>query len=152
MNYTKSSYLAMICSDKKRETFSERDHTNLEENHGKRNQYKCLHLEEEEGCCNNYGSISFPIYQTATYEHPAVGQSTGFDYSRLQNPTREHLEKIVATLENGNRCTGFSTGMAAITLVMELFKPGDHLIIDADLYGGSIRLFDNVSSKTGSIF
>ena len=55
---------------------------------------KCLHLEEEEGCCNNYGSISFPIYQTATYEHPAVGQSTGFDYSRLQNPTREHLEKI----------------------------------------------------------
>ena len=60
---------------------------------------KCLHLEEEEGCCNNYGSISFPIYQTATYEHPAVGQSTGFDYSRLQNPTREHLEKIVATLE-----------------------------------------------------
>ena len=56
---------------------------------------KCLHLEEEEGCCNNYGSISFPIYQTATYEHPAVGQSTGFDYSRLQNPTREHLEKMV---------------------------------------------------------
>ncbi len=54
---------------------------------------KCLHLEEEEGCCNNYGSISFPIYQTATYAHPAVGQSTGFDYSRLQNPTREHLEK-----------------------------------------------------------
>ena len=68
---------------------------------------KCLHLEEEEGCCNNYGSISFPIYQTATYEHPAVGQSTGFDYSRLQNPTREHLEKIVATLEKRNRCTGF---------------------------------------------
>ena len=113
---------------------------------------KCLHLEEEEGCCNNYGSISFPIYQTATYEHPAVGQSTGFDYSRLQNPTREHLEKIVATLENGIDALAFSTGMAAITLVMELFKPGDHLIIDADLYGGSIRLFDHVSSKNGISF
>ena len=113
---------------------------------------KCLHLEEEEGCCNNYGSISFPIYQTATYEHPAVGQSTGFDYSRLQNPTREHLEKIVAALENGIDALAFSTGMAAITLVMELFKPGDHLIIDADLYGGSIRLFDNVSSKNGIHF
>ena len=113
---------------------------------------KCLHLEEEEGCCNNYGSISFPIYQTATYEHPAVGQSTGFDYSRLQNPTREHLEKIVATLENGIDALAFSTGMAAITLVMELFKPGDHLIIDADLYGGSIRLFDNVSLKNGIHF
>ena len=113
---------------------------------------KCLHLEEEEGCCNNYGSISFPIYQTATYEHPAVGQSTGFVYSRLQNPTREQLEKIVATLENGIDALAFSTGMAAITLVMELFKPGDHLIIDADLYGGSIRLFDNVSSKNGIHF
>ena len=83
---------------------------------------KCLHLEEEEGCCNNYGSISFPIYQTATYEHPAVGQSTGFDYSRLQNPTREHLEKIVATLENGIDALAFSTGMAAITVSMQTAK------------------------------
>ena len=74
---------------------------------------KCLHLEEEEGSCNNYGAISYPIYQTATYAHPAVGQSTGFDYSRLQNPTREHLEKIVATLENGIDALAFSTGMAA---------------------------------------
>ena len=113
---------------------------------------KCLHLEEEEGCCNNYGSISFPIYQTATYAHLAVGESTGFDYSRLQNPTREHLEKIVATLENGIDALAFSTGMAAITLLMEIFRPGDHLIVDADLYGGSIRLFDNVSSKNGLEF
>ena len=113
---------------------------------------KCLHLEEEEGSCNNYGAISYPIYQTATYAHPAVGQSTGFDYSRLQNPTREHLEKIVATLENGIDALAFSTGMAAISLMMELFRPGDHLIVDADLYGGSIRLFDNVSSKNGICF
>ncbi len=113
---------------------------------------KCLHLEEEEGSCNNYGAISYPIYQTATYAHPAVGQSTGFDYSRLQNPTREHLEKIVATLENGIDALAFSTGMAAISLMMELFRPGDHLIVDADLYGGSIRLFDNVSSKNGIRF
>ena len=153
MNYTKSSYLAMICSDKKeRKHFSERDYTNLEENHGKRNQYKMFTFGRRGRLLNNYGSISFPIYQTATYEHPAVGQSTGFDYSRLQNPTREHLEKIVATLENGIDALAFSTGMAAITLVMELFKPGDHLIIDADLYGGSIRLFDNVSSKNGIHF
>ena len=62
---------------------------------------KCLHLEDEEGCFDNYGSLSYPIYQTATYAHPAVGESTGYDYSRLQNPTREHLEKIVAALEDG---------------------------------------------------
>lgn len=113
---------------------------------------KCLHLEEEEGRSDNYGAISYPIYQTATYAHEGVGRSTGYDYSRLQNPTRSHLEKVVATLENGIDALAFSTGMAAITLLMELFKPGDHLIVDADLYGGSIRLFSNVSEKNGISF
>lgn len=113
---------------------------------------KCLHLEEEEGCGGNYGAISYPIYQTATFAHPGVDKSTGYDYSRLQNPTREHLEKVVATLENGTDALALSTGMAAITLLMELFAPGDHLIVDADLYGGSIRLFHNVSEKNGITF
>mgnify|MGYP001088787382 FL=1 len=113
-------------------------------------QTKCLHLQEEEGSINNYGAISFPIYQTATYAHMGVGKSTGYDYSRLQNPTREHLEKIVATLENGIDALAFSTGMAAISLMMELFAPGDHLIVDAD--GGSIRLFQNVAVKNGVTF
>ena len=113
---------------------------------------KCLHLEEEEWGCNHYGAISYPIYQTATYAHLGLGKSTGYDYSRLQNPTREHLEKIVASLENGIDALAFSSGMAAITLMMELFHPGDHLIVDADLYGGSIRLFNNVSQKNGITF
>lgn len=113
---------------------------------------RCLHLEETEGKTENYGAISYPIYQTATYAHPGMGQSTGFDYSRLQNPTREHLEKIVASLEHGCDALALSTGMAAITLLMELFKPGDHLIVDSDLYGGSIRLFRNVSRKNGITF
>lgn len=113
---------------------------------------RCLHLEETEGKTENYGAISYPIYQTATYAHPGVGQSTGFDYSRLQNPTKEHLEKIVASLEHGCDALALSTGMAAITLLMELFKPGDHLIVDSDLYGGSIRLFHNVSRKNGITF
>ena len=113
---------------------------------------RCLHLEETEGKTENYGAISYPIYQTATYAHPGVGQSTGFDYSRLQNPTKEHLEKIVASLEHGCDALALSTGMAAITLLMELFKPGDHLIVDSDLYGGSIRLFRNVSQKNGITF
>jgi len=108
---------------------------------------RCLHLEEDEGKINHYGALSYPIYQTATYEHPAVGQSTGFDYSRLQNPTRQQLEKVVAELEHGIDAFALSTGMAAISLLMEIFEPGDHIISESDLYGGSIRLFDNVSKK-----
>lgn len=113
---------------------------------------RCLHLEETEGKTDNYGALTFPIYQTATYAHPAVGQSTGYDYSRLQNPTREHLEKVVASLEGGIDALALSSGIAAITLMMELFKPGDHLIVESDLYGGSIRLFNNVSEKNGIEF
>ena len=81
---------------------------------------KCIHLEEEENSINHYGAISYPIYQSATYAHPGVGQSTGYDYSRLQNPTREHLEKTVASLENGIDALAFSSGMAAITLMMNV--------------------------------
>ncbi len=113
---------------------------------------KCLHLEEEEGRCNHYGAISYPIFQTATFAHPGVGKSAGYDYSRLQNPTREHLEKVMASLENGIDALALSSGMAAIALMMELFRPGDHLIVDADLYGGSIRLFGNISEKNGISF
>lgn len=113
---------------------------------------RCLHLEETEGTTENYGAISYPIYQTATYAHPAVGESTGYDYSRLQNPTREHLEKIVASLEDGTDALALSSGMAAISLFFENFKPGEHVIVEADLYGGSIRLFDNVSKKNGIEF
>lgn len=111
---------------------------------------RCIHLEEEG--INHYGSVSFPIYQTATFAHPGVGQSTGYDYSRVQNPTREQLEKVVASLENGTDALALSSGMAAIALMMELFTPGDHLIVDADLYGGSIRLFEQISKKNGIAF
>lgn len=113
---------------------------------------RCLHLEETEGKTENYGALSYPIYQTATYAHPGVGKSTGYDYSRLQNPTREQLEKTVADLEGGTDAFALSSGMAAITLLMEIFKPGDHLLVEADLYGGSIRLFDNVSRKNNYEF
>lgn len=124
---------------------------------------KCLHLEEKiqennendgESSCKtlHYGAVSFPIYQTATYAHPAVGKSTGYDYSRLQNPTRAQLEKVVAQLEGGTDAFALSSGMAAISLLFEIFRPGDHLVIDSDLYGGSIRLFDHVSSKNGVEF
>ena len=113
---------------------------------------KCIYGNHKKFEGDRTGAISFPIYQTATYAHPAVGQSTGYDYSRLQNPTREQLEKIVASLEGGLDALAFSSGMAAITTLMEIFKPGDHIISEADLYGGSIRLFDHINQKYGIEF
>jgi len=113
---------------------------------------KCIYGNHEKFEGDRTGAISFPIYQTATYAHPAVGQSTGYDYSRLQNPTREQLEKIVASLEGGLDALAFSSGMAAITTLMEIFKPGDHVVSEADLYGGSIRLFDHINQKNGIEF
>ena len=98
------------------------------------------------------GAVSVPIFQSATFSHPGIGESTGFDYSRLQNPTREHLELTMAALESGVDAMAFSTGMAAIAALMELFAPGDHIIASDDLYGGSHRLFHHISVKNGLLF
>lgn len=110
----------------------------------------CIHTQNTK--YDNTGAISVPIFQTATFAHPGVGESTGYDYSRLQNPTREYLEKTVATLENGTNAIAFSSGMAAISALMEIFHPGDHLIASDDIYGGSHRLFHNISKKNGISF
>jgi cystathionine gamma-synthase len=110
----------------------------------------CIH-----GADNNThhtGAVSVPIYQSATFAHPGVGMSSGYDYSRLQNPTREYLENTVANLEDGIDALAFSTGMAAITTLMELFSIGDHIIASEDLYGGSVRLFEHISKKNGLSF
>lgn len=93
-----------------------------------------------------------PIFQTATFTHPGVGESTGYDYSRLQNPTREHLEKTITLLEEGYDTLAFSSGMAAVTAMMELFSPDDHIIASDDLYGGTRRLFGSICAKNGLSF
>ncbi len=110
---------------------------------------KCLHGNHEKKPVDNTGTISFPIYQTATFAHPSVGNSTGYDYSRSQNPTREQLEQIVASIEGGAQAVAFSSGMAAVNALMEIFKPGDHILASDDLYGGSIRIFDHINMKNG---
>lgn len=107
----------------------------------------CIHADQT--CYEGTGAISMPIYQTATFAHPGVGRSTGYDYSRVQNPTREHLERTMAALEQGSDALAFSSGMAAISMLMELFSPGDHILASDDLYGGSIRLFQTISQKNG---
>jgi len=95
------------------------------------------------------GAVAVPIFASATFAHPGVGQSTGFDYSRSLNPTTEHLENTIASLEGGAHAVAFSSGMAAVTALMELFAPGDHIIASDDLYGGTFRLFFHISQKNG---
>lgn len=95
-------------------------------------------------------SISVPIYQTATFAHPDLGHSPDrFYYTRLTNPTRNHLEETVSALEGAADTVAFATGMAAIAAVFELFSPGDRIVCSADLYGGTVLLFDLVSRKNG---
>lgn len=95
------------------------------------------------------GAISFPVYSSATFSHPALGESTGFDYSRSGNPTRQVLEQAIAQLEGGIGGFAFASGMAAITTLLGLFKSGDHLIVTEDLYGGTYRLLNDVFCNYG---
>ncbi len=104
------------------------------------------------GFDQNTGAISFPIYQSATFRHPGLNQSTGYDYTRLQNPTREELENTMAILENGKSGFAFSSGMAAISSVLKMFSPGQHIIVSDDLYGGTYRIFEEVYKNYGLEF
>ena len=95
------------------------------------------------------GGISFPVYPSATYRHPGVGQSTGYDYTRSGNPTREVLEEALAELEGGARGLVFSSGMAAMTTLLLHFSSGDHLLVSEDLYGGTYRVLEQIFAKFG---
>lgn len=95
------------------------------------------------------GAISTPIYQSATFEHPALGQSTGFDYSRTANPTRSVVEQSIARLDHGVAGFAFASGLAALTSVFSLFSQGDHLVVAEGCYGGTSRLLDQVFARFG---
>lgn len=103
------------------------------------------------GCSHSdpTGCISVPIYQTAIFRHPGLGQSTGYDYSRSANPTRTALEEAIARLEGGERGLAFASGMAAIATMAMLFRSGDHIVVSDDLYGGTYRLFERVFKPYG---
>lgn len=95
------------------------------------------------------GAISVPIHPSATYRHPAVGESTGYDYTRSGNPTRQALEDGLAQLEGGKRALAFASGMAALTTFFLHFSNGDHIIVSEDLYGGTYRVLDQIFANFG---
>jgi cystathionine beta-lyase/cystathionine gamma-synthase len=98
------------------------------------------------------GAVSPPIYTASTFAQDGIGKPRGYEYSRSGNPTRERLEKAIATLEQGRHGLAFSSGLAAITTVASLLKKGDHILICNDVYGGTFRLFNQVFSNFGITF
>ncbi|WP_260480014.1 aminotransferase class I/II-fold pyridoxal phosphate-dependent enzyme [Listeria booriae] len=93
------------------------------------------------------GAVNMPIYLSTAYRHEDLGVSTGYDYTRTGNPTREVLEEALATLENGTAGFATSSGMSAIQLIFTLFGSGDHIISSRDLYGGTYRYFELIAKK-----
>ena len=91
---------------------------------------------------NNTGAVNVPVYNSSTYIYPSVDAKVKYDYARSGNPTRNYLEEQVAQLENGCRGFAFSSGSAAIHAVLAIFKPGDHLIIGKEIYGGTFRIIN----------
>jgi cystathionine beta-lyase/cystathionine gamma-synthase len=98
------------------------------------------------------GAIIPPIYQTATYTLEKVGQSKGFDYTRGSNPTRATLEVNIAALEEGKYAVSFASGMATVDAITRLFSSVDHIISSDDVYGGVVRLFDQILTRYGMEF
>lgn len=113
---------------------------------------QCIHGDRTKEQAHPYGAVAVPIYQTATFSHPGIGHSTGYDYTRESNPTRTELEKTMSGLEQAEDTVACTTGMAAISLLMELFSSGDHWVCSEDLYGGSVRIFDSMGKKRGLEF
>lgn len=95
------------------------------------------------------GAISFPIFQTATYRHISIKENTNYNYSRIINPTREEFERTMAILDNGFRGFATTSGMAAINLVLTLLKPKEQILISNDVYGGTIRISDEMLKTNG---
>lgn len=99
-----------------------------------------------------YGAVMPPIYQTSTYSQTIPGGHKGFEYSRTHNPTRQALERSLASIETGEFAFAFGSGLAAMDAVLKLLKPGDEVVSTDDLYGGSYRLFTKIFEDFGIRF
>jgi cystathionine gamma-synthase len=111
---------------------------------------KAIHVGQEPEPA--YGSVNVPIYQTSTYVQEAVGKHAGYDYARTGNPTRTALEQALAALEGGAGGLAFASGMAAEAAFFYLLKPGDHVVLGDDVYGGTYRLVSKVLGPWGVAF
>lgn len=110
---------------------------------------RCIHGNQNYSYADGPKAVSFPIYQTATFGHVSLGNSTGFNYTRSENPTRQHLEETVSALEEACDTAAFSSGMAAVTACLDLLPANAHIICSEDVYGGVTRLVNTICKKNG---
>ena len=110
---------------------------------------RCIHAGETVDPAT--GALMPPIYTSTTYRQPAFGEPGDYVYSRAANPTRDALERCVADLESGTRGLAFSSGMAATATVLEMLDAGAHIIAPGDIYGGTLRLFGEVRTRTSGL-
>ena len=111
---------------------------------------KSIHIGNEAD--KEMGSVSPPIHLTSTFKQDGVGKNRGHDYSRVSNPTRQRLEKNLASLDGAKYAVCYSTGMAATTALFQLFNAGDHILISRNTYGGTFRMSMNVLKRQGLEF
>ena len=98
------------------------------------------------------GATVVPVYQTSTFTQQGIGEHKGFEYSRLSNPTRTALEVSLAALEHARYGLTFASGLADEHAVFSLLNPGDHIVTVANVYGGTVRLFERLFSRYGITF
>ncbi|HEU4929279.1 MAG TPA: cystathionine gamma-synthase [Candidatus Krumholzibacteria bacterium] len=110
----------------------------------------CVHAGQEPD--EKTGAVITPIFQTSTYRQDGIGKHRGYEYARTANPTREALERNVAALEKGKHGLAYSSGMAATDTILRLVGPGDEVVVTANVYGGTYRLFEMVLKQYGLVF
>ena len=133
------------------------DEVNLkEEKRKKRNQnqfgFETLSIHAGQSPDPSTGAIMTPIFMSSTFAQSSPGKHKGYEYSRTSNPTRKAYEDCIAALEGGNKAFAVSSGCAAITIVLHLLEPGDHVLAVDDMYGGTYRLFESIFRKNGIQF
>lgn len=111
---------------------------------------KCVH--GALGCDPMTGALSFPIFQSATYQHRDFETHTGYLYARLQTPTRQELERTMTILEEGYEAFAYTSGQAANMAVFGMLKRGDHVLLTDDIYGGTYRIGEDIFTPLGIEF
>lgn len=114
---------------------------------------RCIHGDSPTSLNDGNRPISFPIYQTASFSHIEPGHNqSGFDYTRESNPTRSRLQEVVSSLEGAAETVAFTSGMAAVSAVFDMFSQGERIVCSEDLYGGVVRLHNIIGRKNGLVF